>query len=55
MKRFYESGKLDKKWIEHYCMDEWQNCVRYEMEEKGLYHPDWMLPNGKLDKKLKGL
>jgi len=23
MKRFYEKGKLDKKWIERYCKGNW--------------------------------
>jgi len=26
--------------------------VRYQMEEIGKYHEDWMLPNGVLDEKL---
>jgi len=52
MKRFYEEGKLDKKWIELYCKGDWGNCVRYQMEEEGRFHPDWMLPDGTLDEKL---
>jgi len=52
MKRFYEKGKLDKKWIELYCRGDWESCVRYQMEEKGEFHPDWMLPDGTLDEKL---
>jgi len=53
IKRFYESGRLDRKWIELYCKGDWKKCVRYEMEELGHYHPDWMLPDGSLDGKLK--
>ena len=52
MKRFYEKGKLDKKWIELYCKGDWGNCVRYQMEEEGRLHPDWMLPDGSLDERL---
>jgi len=52
MKRFYEEGKLDKKWIELYCKGDWKSCIRYQMVEKGEVHPDWMLPDGTLDKKL---
>jgi len=40
MKRFYEKGKLDKKWIELYCKGDWESCVRYQMEEKGELHPE---------------
>ncbi len=53
MKRFYEQGKLDKKWIEEYCLGNWERCVRYQMEEKGEPHPDNMLPNGEIDESLK--
>ena len=52
MKRFYEEGKLDKKWIELYCKGDWESCIRYQMEERNEFHPDWMLPNGSLDEKL---
>ena len=52
MKRFYEEGKLSKEWIELYCKGDWESCIRYEMEEKGEYHPDYMLPDGSIDKKL---
>jgi len=35
MKKFYEKGKLDKKWIELYCKGDWESCVRYQMEGRG--------------------
>jgi len=54
MKRFYEEGKLDKKWIELYCKGDWESCVRYQMEEEGKFHPDYMLPDGSLDEKYIG-
>ncbi len=53
MKRFYERGKLDKKWIELYCKGDWESCVRYQMEEEGRFHPDWMLPDGSLNEELR--
>jgi len=49
MKIYYEKGKLDKKLIDLYCKGQWHNCERYKMEEKGRYHPDWMLPDGTID------
>jgi len=52
MRRFYEEGKLDKKWIELYCKGDWESCIRYQMEEEGRFHPDWMLPDGTLDERL---
>lgn len=52
MKRFYEEGQIEKKWIKLYCQGDWQSCVRYELEELGKYHPDWMLPDGTISEKL---
>lgn len=53
MKRYYEDGALDRTWIERYCKGDWESCVRYQMEAKGRVHPDWMLPNGSIDERLK--
>ncbi len=53
LKRFYERKALDKQWIENYCCGGYSNCVRYKMEENGVYHPDNMLPDGAIDEKLK--
>jgi hypothetical protein len=55
MKRFWEAGRLERKWIELYCKGNWESCVRYAMEEEGRSHPDWMLPDGNLDIRLKGI
>lgn len=52
MKRFFEQGKLDKKWIENYCFKNGKDCQRFKMEEEGLPHPDNMLPDGTIDKTL---
>jgi DNA polymerase len=53
MKRFYEKGKLSREWIETYCKGDWENCVRYHLEEQGEPHPDWMLPDGSIDESLR--
>ncbi len=52
MKRFYESGKLDEKWVKAYCWGDWGKCVRYQMEESGEPHPDNMLPDGTINETL---
>ena len=44
MKKLFDEGRLDKKWIERYCKDDWESCVRYRMEENGESHPDNMMP-----------
>ena len=53
LKRFYQQGALDKRWVENYCWGDYLKCVRYKMEEKGSYHPDNMLPDGTVDEKLR--
>jgi hypothetical protein len=52
LKKFYEQGKLEKKWIGRYCKGDYKSCARYKLEEKGIPHPDNMLPNGKIRKSL---
>jgi len=52
MKKFYEKGKLSKAWVELYCKGDWESCIRYQMEERGELHPDWMLPDGSVDERL---
>jgi hypothetical protein len=52
MKRFFEAGKIDKKWVENYCHGDNKSCQRYQMEERGEYHPDNMLPDGSIDQSL---
>jgi len=54
LRRLEEKGKISNKWKKEYCSSEknWLNCKRYQFEAEGKYHPDNMLPNGKIDEKL---
>ena len=52
MTRYYREGRLDRKWIELFCKGDWESCKRYQAEEKGVWHPDNMLPDGSIDKTL---
>ena len=52
LKRFYKQGKLNKKWVEGYCWGDYSKCIRYKMEEEGSYHPDNMMPDGTIERKL---
>jgi len=51
-KEFLEKGIIDEKWVANYCRSDYLNCERYKMEEKGLYHPDNMMPDGSIDERL---
>jgi len=54
MKRAYDAGMLEKKWIDEYCMNGGQGCVRKQrFEEEGYVSPDYVLPDGTVDEKLK--
>ena len=53
VKYFTDRGLIDEKWVKLYCKGNWESCIRYQMEESGKYHPDWMLPDGTLNKALK--
>ena len=54
MKRYYEKGVLDAYWVTWYCHENWRQCVRFKMEAAGEAHPDWMLPDGRMDDRLRG-
>ena len=54
MKRAYDKGLLDKKWIENYCWNGGNSCIRKKkFEEEGYVSPDYILPDVTIDKKLK--
>lgn len=48
MKRFTDEGKLERYWVEHYCLVGNTDCIRFQLEETGKPHPDNMLPNGEI-------
>lgn len=54
MKRAYDAGRLEKKWIEDYCFNGGENCVRKRRwEGEGYISPAWVLPDGSVDEGLK--
>jgi uracil-DNA glycosylase family 4 len=50
LKRNHERGLVSGEWIEYYCKGDWESCVRYEMEERGEPHSDYMLPDGSIQR-----
>ncbi len=54
MKRAYDAGRLDKHWIDDYCLNGGKNCVRKKRwEGEGYISPGWVLPDGSVDEDLK--
>jgi len=56
MKRAYDQGLLDKKWVEKYCWNGGKGCIRKKrFEIEGYVSPDYVLPDGTVDEALKAL
>jgi len=47
LREFERQGRISFRWKREYCDSEknWENCVRYQMEELGKEHQD-LLPDG---------
>jgi hypothetical protein len=52
LRRFEAEGRLSPEWAEHYCMRDWEACRRYQLEERGIAHPDSLMPDGSIDERL---
>jgi hypothetical protein len=52
MEFYWEAGKVDEFWIQQYCLGNWKSCIRFQKEEAGIYHPDNMMPDGKINENL---
>ena len=51
--KFYtDDKKLDPYWVNNYCLVGNKNCIRYQKEEAGEFHPDNLLPDGSIDSSL---
>jgi hypothetical protein len=53
IKYFTDQGMLEDRWVKNYCLGDWASCKRYQAEESGIPHPDYMLPDGSFRKELK--
>ncbi len=53
MRRYHEKGLIEPEWIYRYCKGENKTCIRYQMEESGQYHPDYMMPDGSIRESLR--
>ncbi len=53
MKRSYEEGLLEEHYVQSYCFDRWDACVRFHKEMNGTPHPNWLRQDGVLDERLK--
>ncbi len=49
LREFEKRGSLVSEWKFRYCENNFKDCRRFQLEEKGIPHPDNMLPDGTID------
>jgi hypothetical protein len=54
LRRYEREGRIGSVWVEKYCKpeDNWIKCERCKLEERSIYHPDNMMPDGTINHKL---
>lgn len=54
VKRAYDVGLIDRRWVEKYCWNNGKDCVRKKrFEEEGYVSPDYVLPDGSISRPVK--
>ena len=54
VKRAYDLGLIDQKWVKNYCWNGGKGCVRKKrFEEEGYVSPDYVLPDGTISEQVK--
>jgi hypothetical protein len=54
VKRAYDLGLIDRKWVENYCWNGGKGCVRKKrFEQEGYVSPDYVLPDGTISERVK--
>ena len=54
VKKSYDLGLIDGKWVESYCWKGGDGCVRKKrFEEEDYVSPDYVLPDGSVSNKVK--
>ncbi len=47
IKRAYDKGLIEKRWVEDYCWNGGKDCIRKQrFEKEGYVSPDYVLPDG---------
>ncbi|MFW5866451.1 MAG: hypothetical protein ACOCX2_01455 [Armatimonadota bacterium] len=47
IKRAFDAGLIERRWVEEYCLKGGEGCVRKRrFEEEGRVSPDYVLPDG---------
>lgn len=54
VKRAYDLGLIERKWVENYCWNGGKGCVRKKrFEEEGYVSPDYVLPDGTVSERVR--
>ena len=54
VKRAYDLGLIDRKWVENYCWNGGKGCIRKKrFEEEDYVSPDYVLPDETISERVK--
>jgi hypothetical protein len=54
VKRAYDLGLIDERWVRDYCLNGGEGCVRkMRFENEGYVSPDYVLPDGSMSEAVK--
>jgi len=54
IKKAYQAGKIDQKWLKKYCWNNGKECLRKKrFEQENYISPDYVMPDGSINEKLK--
>jgi hypothetical protein len=54
VKRAYDLGLIDERWVRDYCLNGGEGCVRkMRFENEGYVSPDYVLPDGSVSEAVK--
>jgi len=54
VKRAYDLGLIDERWVRDYCLNGGDGCVRKRrFENEGYVSPDYILPDGSVSEAVK--
>jgi hypothetical protein len=48
LRKYEQEGKIEMRWKMEYCENNFTDCKRFHAEEKGIPHPDNMMPDGNI-------
>lgn len=48
LRRLEKSAEIDEDYRKRFCELDFEKCVRFKMEGRGIPHPDRLMPDGSM-------